>query len=281
MPVFNGEAFIERAIASVRTQTETSWELIVADDASTDRTWEIIQREAASDPRIRAFQNQTNLGQAKNWNRCLRHARGEWLGFLPADDIYRNETLSKVRRIGAEPDVMLSLHAHDSVYPDGRRDVVRPFPSSKRYLLGDLAREFFLRGNVFGEMSCVFARRTAAMSVPEGFGDNRSTLDVDFWMRIALHNPGFIAGYSPEILSESAIHDGADSSRYNRDGRNWVDFFRFLEKYSTVKWDLATRIHQALRATYCLFRYGSMLPKGEFGSAARSVGRIIAAVVVG
>lgn len=278
MPVFNGAAFIERAMASLQSQTDASWELILVDDASTDRTWEIIQRHAAADPRIRAFRNQTNLGQAKNWNECLRHVRGEWLGFLPADDIYHNETLAKVRARGADCNVMLWLHAHDSVYPDGRRDLIRPFPGSRRYPLGELARLFYLRGNIFGEMSCVFTRRQAAMSVPEGFGENCSTLDLDFWMRIALLNSGFIAEYSSEILSESAIHDGADSSRYNSDGRNWVDFFRFLEKYSTVEWDMDVRARQALRATYCLIRYGAKLPRGEFTSAARSVGKIVTAV---
>lgn len=280
MPVFNGGAFIERAIASIQTQTEQSWELIVVDDASTDCTGDIIRRETAKDGRIRPFQNQTNLGQAQNWNECLRHAQGKWIGFLPADDVYRSQTLEKIRGIGGDSNIVLCIHAHNSSHANGCRDLVRPIADSKRFPLSELAGLFYLRGNIFGEMSCFFVRRDIVLSVPGGFGKNCSTLDLDFWMRIALRNSALLAEYSPEILSEASIHDAADSSRYNRDGRNWVDFFQFLEKYSSTNWAFGIRIRQALRAVYCLARYGVKLPCGEFRKAARSVWKVVATVLV-
>lgn len=269
MPVYNGEAFISHAIASVQAQTEADWELIIVDNASTDSTWDLIQREASKDQRIRVFRNQNNLGLAGNCNECLRRAQGEWLGFLPADDIYKPEVLARIRACGN--DVLLWFHAHESVWENGRRDIIRAFPEERRFRLGTLAEVFYARGNVFGELSCVFAKRASAQELADGFRENRSTLDVDLWMRIALQNKSLFAVFSPEILSEASIHDASESSRYNRTGRNWVDFFAFLEAHSRHSWPFAIRLRQALRSAYCLLKHGGKLPRGEFRIAARTV----------
>ena len=59
LPVYNGEAFIETALASILAQ-KANFELIVSDDNSSDRTVEII--EGCSDERIRLLKNQKKLG---------------------------------------------------------------------------------------------------------------------------------------------------------------------------------------------------------------------------
>ncbi|MEO0716839.1 MAG: glycosyltransferase, partial [Planctomycetota bacterium] len=67
LPVRNGENFLGRALSSIASQTLTDYELLISDNASTDRTWAIIQQHGALDPRIRAERLDENVGAAENF----------------------------------------------------------------------------------------------------------------------------------------------------------------------------------------------------------------------
>src|SRR5215469_10412951 len=82
VPVFNGEAFLEDAIRSALAQTLGDLELILCDNASSDRTAEICRDYAAHDPRVRCFRNPHNLGAAANYNLVFSHARGRYFKWL-------------------------------------------------------------------------------------------------------------------------------------------------------------------------------------------------------
>ncbi len=62
MPAYNSADFISESIQSVLQQTHQNWELLIIDDASNDNTVSIIKEFETLDPRIRLFQNDTNLG---------------------------------------------------------------------------------------------------------------------------------------------------------------------------------------------------------------------------
>jgi glycosyltransferase involved in cell wall biosynthesis len=99
MPVFNGEAFLEDAIRSVLAQTLDDLELILCDNASTDRTAEICRDYEGRDPRVRYFRNPRNLGAAANYNLAFSHARGRYFKWLAHDDRMLPSFLAKTRRI--------------------------------------------------------------------------------------------------------------------------------------------------------------------------------------
>ncbi len=84
IPVFNGEKYIEEAIASVLAQKGAEIEVIVVDDGSTDGTAEILKRFSGQ---VR-LGRQDNAGPSAARNAGLRVARGEWIGFLDADDTW-------------------------------------------------------------------------------------------------------------------------------------------------------------------------------------------------
>lgn len=98
VPVFNGEAFLEEAIRSVLGQTLGDLELILCDNASTDRTAEICRDYAASDPRVSYFRNTRNLGAAPNYNLAFSHARGRFFKWLAHDDRLLPAYLAKTLR---------------------------------------------------------------------------------------------------------------------------------------------------------------------------------------
>jgi glycosyltransferase involved in cell wall biosynthesis len=84
-PVYNGEKYLRQAMDSVISQSLEDWELIVVDDGSSDGTPEILSEY--TDPRIIKL-HQVNSGEAAARNTGLYHARGEYIAFLDADDIF-------------------------------------------------------------------------------------------------------------------------------------------------------------------------------------------------
>ena len=85
IPSHNSEAHLERTLRSVLVQEGVDLEVIVSDNASTDRSAEIVRGMA--DPRVKLRVNATNIGFAANLDRAASMATGEVMLVLPADDL--------------------------------------------------------------------------------------------------------------------------------------------------------------------------------------------------
>lgn len=93
MPAYNSEKYIAGSIKSVLAQTYQNWELIVADDCSTDNTAEIVKK--FSDNRIKYIKNNENSGVAATRNNAIKAATGKWIAFLDSDDLWESTKLEK------------------------------------------------------------------------------------------------------------------------------------------------------------------------------------------
>lgn len=105
IPVYNRETFIGECIQSALDQTYRDIEIVIADNASTDRTWEICKQYAARDSRIRLVRNETNIGPVRNWLRCVDEARGHYGKFLFSDDLIFPRFLERVMPFIEDPAV--------------------------------------------------------------------------------------------------------------------------------------------------------------------------------
>jgi glycosyltransferase involved in cell wall biosynthesis len=124
VPVFNGERFLQDALDSVFTQDVSGLDLVVVDDGSTDGTEAIVRRLGSRVSYIR----QTNQGQAAAVNNGLRHARGEVVSILDADDLWVPGAIAGLRREMAQEPGAEIVSGLTSRYKDGRPLGV-PFPA--------------------------------------------------------------------------------------------------------------------------------------------------------
>ena len=92
LPVYNEERFVEQAAESILRQTESSFELIVVDDGSTDGSWALLERLAARDRRIKLL-HQPHKGIVAALNRGMRQASGRYVARMDADDLAYPERL--------------------------------------------------------------------------------------------------------------------------------------------------------------------------------------------
>ena len=93
LPVYNEEKWVREAIESILTQSYTNWELIVADDGSTDKTMEIIH--GFTDARIKVISDNKHLGIASRLNQMIDMAQGMYFARMDADDIMMTMRLEK------------------------------------------------------------------------------------------------------------------------------------------------------------------------------------------
>lgn len=120
LPVYNGDEYLEKAIDSLLAQTYDNFELIITDNASTDRTADICQRYAAMDHRVRYIRNKQNIGVANNHNYCFELARGEYFRWAAHDDICAPQLLEKcVAVLDRDPSVVLCYTQTVSIDDDG------------------------------------------------------------------------------------------------------------------------------------------------------------------
>ncbi len=104
MPLYNDERFVAAAIESVLGQTFSEFELVIVNDASTDRSRSLAA--SYSDPRIRLVENDRNLGLTRSLNRGLSLIGSEYVARLDADDVSFPARLAKqVAWLDAHPEV--------------------------------------------------------------------------------------------------------------------------------------------------------------------------------
>ncbi len=109
VPVYNGDNYVGEAIDSILAQTFQDFEVIVADNASTDRTEAICRAYVQRDPRVQYHPSEVNRGVYWNFRRSLALARGEYFMWLAHDDKLAPEFLEKcVAALDHDPGAVLS-----------------------------------------------------------------------------------------------------------------------------------------------------------------------------
>ena len=198
MPAFRAAATLAEAVESVRAQSRGDWELVIVDDASDDATAEILARLAAAEPRIRAARLAVNGGAARARNRALAMARGRWIAFLDADDLWLPDKLARQIAFMEASGAALSYTGY--IYADG--------PRRRRVRVPDrVDRAGLLRGNVIGCLTAIYD--SAALGKVE-MPDIRLRQDYGLWLKILAKLPE--ARGLDEVLAVHRRHRGSLSA---------------------------------------------------------------------
>ena len=154
MPVYNGEEFIAEAIESLLNQSFTDFELLIADNASTDRTPKICREFAAQDSRITWMPSPENLGAAWNFNRLFHQAKGEFFRWSAADDVTVPTFLEEcVSILDERPEVVL-CHCYTSKI-DSRGEQLGQYDLDNGLDVANPALNLRFRAQILPRHSCV------------------------------------------------------------------------------------------------------------------------------
>jgi glycosyltransferase involved in cell wall biosynthesis len=118
--VYNGERFLEESLHSILNQTFTDFELIISDNASTDRTGEIAQAYAQRDNRIRYHRAEKNMGAGWNARRVYELARGKYFKWAAVDDLIEPDLLRRcVEVLESDPGCVVAYTSTKEVDENG------------------------------------------------------------------------------------------------------------------------------------------------------------------
>lgn len=129
MPVYNGAAYIEGALAGIAEQSYPDFALLVSDNASDDGTWEILQDWAARDRRIVLHRQESNIGALANFRYLLDWADSEFFMWHAYDDRLAPNYLAELVEVFAlEPECALACPTAIWLKPEGMETNRIPFP---------------------------------------------------------------------------------------------------------------------------------------------------------
>jgi glycosyltransferase involved in cell wall biosynthesis len=217
VPAYNAERFLGDALASVCAQSHPDLEVIVCDDASTDRTPAVAQ--GTGDPRVRYLRNEHTLGGYGAMNRGVGESRGEYVAVYHADDLYDTRIVERELAFLLDHEEVGAVFCLDRFIDESGREYGRlrlpPALADLDVLDAELLVDSLLRyKNTFLRTPSVMFRRAAFDSVggfdQAGFG---IAADLDMWNRISIR---WRIGLVNEYLMSYRHYSAQWSKRYER-----------------------------------------------------------------
>ncbi|UCD73456.1 MAG: glycosyltransferase [Candidatus Bathyarchaeota archaeon] len=225
LPVFNGEKFLEGTLDSICAQTFTNFELIISDNASTDRTEQICRNYSDNDSRIRYYRNSGNCGAAKNFNRVFELSSGMYFKWAAYDDLLDPKFLTKcVQKL--ERDSSIVLCHSKTAYIDENGQSLKLYQYENGNDSQKLHKRFRNQLSFFRPSWAIFGLiRADTLRETTMFGDYIGS-DRNLLAELSLLGRIFEI---PEYLFFGRIHPQSYSYRFHSENRSFSDYReRFL-----------------------------------------------------
>ena len=218
IPCYNYAHYLKASVDSVLEQDYRDYELILIDDGSSDNTWEIMQDYALLFPHVRVFKHATNLGIFKANQKGWDEARGKYLHFFSADDIYHPHCLSQAMQMfQANPHLGLVCtdlgYFHDKTEEVNTKKALERCIKSRVFTPLEMVLLFKLTNFWIPGLTCIVKQETL-----KKYGHLDSKLEnISDWF--CFHKIAFFegVGYIPEKLISMRLHDQTYTARVKRD----------------------------------------------------------------
>jgi glycosyltransferase involved in cell wall biosynthesis len=274
---FNAERFLVEAIESVLGQTYPHWELLLVDDGSADGSRTIAGRYAelnAEQVRVLNHPGNQNCGKGASRNLGIRHAGGEYVAFLDADDVWRpNKLEEQVSILERHPAAgmlygeTLYWYSWAGETAGSRRDFIPPLrvpldtPIAPPRLL-----PLFLRGDAAVPCTCSIVVKRALANSIGGFdetftGPANIYEDQAFYAKVCLNGTVVASGHCWDLYRQ---HPQASMAFARKSGEEFLAreaFLRWLQCYLHDQGVRDQAVWQALRREQWRLKQPTWLPK--------------------
>lgn len=298
------ERFLAEAVDSVLAQTYRDWELLLCDDGSTDDSSRMAREYASAHPdRVRYLEHadHANRGMSATRNLGIAKARGRYLAFLDADDIWEPEKLEwQVELLDEHPEVAIVYgpsriwHGWTGDPVDSARDDYRRLGfSPDRVVRGRDVLSRVLRGGAESPGTCSVLVRADAARAVGGFEERFRGMyeDQAFFAKLFLEQDAYITGVShdryrqhPDSTCQRAIRAGEHHAELPSPAR--LEYLRWLREYLSrkssdrrLRADVARELFFSRHDTLARLRYrimeGAGRTAGRVAGAGIGLGRLI------
>jgi len=219
IPAYNCERTIRSSVESALEQTYDVLEVLIADDASTDNTGYVLKDLAADDSRIKIISLEKNGGVAEARNRLFSEAKGEYIAFLDADDIWEPEKLAKQI-------ALLDTSGSDFVYSSysfidkDSKEIGKPKIIPVSCSMKDILKENFIL--------CSTVVMKGSLGKQYKMDGSYSHEDMVYWL--TLFQGGCKAVGNSEVLVQYRIYDQNRSGNKKKAAKDrWIVYRKFLK----------------------------------------------------
>jgi len=222
-PLYNAVSFISETIKSIRKQSYQHWEHLIVDDASTDSSLRIAESFASSDSRIRIIKNMENLGAAVCRNKATELAKGDFIAFLDADDLWHSDKLAKQVAFMQANDIAVSYSNYTQIDAEGN--------SLNRRIkaLPKLSYVKQLRNNYIGNLTGMYhAARIGKIVAPE----LRKRQDWGVWLEAIKRSEKPALGLQEDLAMYRVHHASMSANKSSLVKYN----FNFYRKHLGYSW---------------------------------------------
>ncbi len=234
MATLNAEKYVQESVDSVMSQTCESWELLVMDGLSTDRTTDIVR--GYNSPRIRLCE-QADEGVAHAWDRAIDIARGDYVLFLCASDVYINNSWFEecLQAMDADPEVSLVWGPPAVAHEDG--DDIQVYGMHPDMIESTQKRQWLTlwltTGRLFPDPTMCIDRRVLRSCMP-AYRPGSRVIDAIYAFNYTFNRHGYLPLGLSCAASFSRQHEGMLSMNVDRvKERRWsiVDYARRTRRY--------------------------------------------------
>ena len=223
--MFNSEAFVSETIKSIINQTYSNWELLLIDDGSSDKTIHIANEFISKYPNIKLIKNPTNQGAAVSRNMGIEAAKGDFIAFLDADDLWKPKKLEKQLAFMNAENCEVCFSSYDLIDENGNS------LNKKVKALSELSYTKLLKSNYVGNLTGIYnAKSLGKITSP----NLRKRQDWLLWLA-AIKTSGKPAKSIQESLAYYRVRDNSMSSnKWNLVKYNYWVYKKGLS-FSTLK----------------------------------------------
>lgn len=268
IPAYNAEAFIERTLQSVLSQTYKNIEVLVVDDGSQDSTPEIVKSFAQQDIRVTLFQ-QKNAGVAAARNLAIEKSMGEYIAPLDADDIWYPKKLEKQVQCMLEADRSVGLVYSWSAFIDEEDVIIGEYNSNYYWIFPHVEGEVYpamLYTNFLINASSPLIRRACFEKIG-GYNckfkehNAQGCEDWDIYLRIAEH-------YQFRVVPEFLIGYRQISQSMSRNCRSMVKSYNLMMADARQRRpEIPSYIYNWSASNFCIFLLDRSIACGDFSSS--------------
>jgi len=212
---------ITQSINSILEQTYQNWELLITDDASTDNSTDVINHFVQKDERIKLFTLDKNSGAGAARNNSIKHAKGRFIAFLDADDIWLPTKLEKQITFMLDNEYAFTYTAYQKFDRNGDLGVINP-PAEVSY-------KQLLYSNVIGCLTAIYDTKYIGKQYMPLI---RKRQDMGLWLTILEIVPK--AYCLNEVLAKYRIDSGMTQKKWAVLKYQWL-FYREVVGLSLFK----------------------------------------------
>ncbi|MEC3906316.1 glycosyltransferase family 2 protein [Tamlana sp. 2201CG12-4] len=150
-PMYDSESYISETINTVIHQTYTNWELLLIDDGSKDNTLKVIQPFLEDFPNITLLKNDENLGAALSRNKGIKAAKGDYIAFLDADDLWKPHKLETQLAFMKKQNCAICFSSYELIDEKGNA------LNKEVRALKELTYSKLLRSNYIGNLTGIYS----------------------------------------------------------------------------------------------------------------------------